>query len=76
MVISDSFIIEKPYSSATTGMYAASQQANGGSDFKGDLTRFRKVVDLELNKAQLRVGQQGLEGRIPGPTAEGERKGG
>lgn len=80
MVISDCFAIEKPYQSANVGYYhekdsaAASgeaQQNGGGGGFKGDLERFRKVVDMEASKAALRFGKGGLDKRLPV-----ERKGG
>lgn len=73
MVVSDSFVIEKPYSGANTTYWREGEKGSGGADassggFKGDLERFRKVVDMELSKAVLRVGKVGLD--------RGVRKGG
>jgi hypothetical protein len=84
MVISDSFLIEKPYSSATTTTYSGgsgSQQGGhaNGNTFKGDLTRFRNIIDMELKKADFRLGQADLDARVTSGgagTGEGERKGG
>ncbi|KPI39375.1 uncharacterized protein AB675_5220 [Cyphellophora attinorum] len=84
MVISDSFLIEKPYSSATTTTYtggAGGQQGGhaNGNTFKGDLTRFRNIVDMELKKAEFRLQQADLDARVVsggGGAGEGERKGG
>lgn len=76
MVISDCFVIEKPYGSANVGYYRGNEEGGGGGagaqngGFKGDLERFRKVVDMETSKATLRFGKGGLDKRLP------ERKGG
>lgn len=88
MVISDAFVIEKPYQGANIGYYHGPEASNGeGPDaaaagrnggFKGDLDRFRKVVDMELSKARLRLGKGGLDKRVSASGAVGgaERKGG
>lgn len=76
MVISDCFVIEKPYGSANVGYYRGNEEGGAGGagaqngGFKGDLERFRKVVDMETSKATLRFGKGGLDKRLP------ERKGG
>ena len=86
MVISDAFVIEKPYQGANVGYYHGPQAGEGGNGqegrnggFKGDLDRFRKVVDMELSKAKLRLGKGGLDKRVSTSGAAGggaERKGG
>lgn len=82
MVISDSFQIEKPYSSATTKDYAGGNVQTNGSGgnngFRGDLQRFRTIVDMELKKAEFRINKVALDARVttsPGAGDE-ERKGG
>lgn len=78
MVISDCFVIEKPYGSVNVGYYRGNEDSSGAGGaggaqnggFKGDLERFRKVVDMETSKATLRFGKGGLDKRLP------ERKGG
>ena len=76
MVISDSFLIDKPYSSANTTNYTgeAGPNAPNGNAFKGDIARFRNIVDMELRKAEFRVGKAALDAKLG--TADGERKGG
>ena len=60
MVISDCFVVEKPYLVGSVGYYGEGEKRNGvgGGDkgFKGDLERFRKVVEMEIEKASLRLG--------------------
>jgi hypothetical protein len=68
MVISETFVIEKPYGAANVRLY--SDAAHGTR--KGDLDRMRKVVDMERNKCALRLGQREVEGRM----AQGGKKGG
>jgi hypothetical protein len=82
MVISDCFVIERPYGKENVGFWhegsgedVKQNGANGG--FKGDLERFRRVVEFELEKASLRMGGGGsalAAGR--GRGAGVERKGG
>ena len=54
MLISDTFVIQKPYGAVNVGLY---------SGRKGDLERMRRVVDMERNKCSLRLGQREMEGR-------------
>jgi hypothetical protein len=68
MIISDTFVIDKPYGPANVGMYSDSEQGAR----KGDLERMRKIVDMERNKCLLRLGQREVEGRL----AQGGKKGG
>ncbi len=60
MVISDTFLIQKPYGAANVGLY--SDSAHGPR--KGDLERMRKVVDMERHKCSLRLGQREFGGRM------------
>lgn len=55
MVISDTFVIQKPYGAANVGLYTGR---------KGDLERMRKVVDMERNKCFLRLSQRDFEGKM------------
>lgn len=71
MVISDTFVIEKPYGAVNVGFYSD----NAGTR-KGDLERMRKVVDMERNKCLLRLGQREVEGRMAGQAGAGAKKGG
>lgn len=78
MVISECFVVRKPYKGENTTYYnegqasgGAAAAGGGAAQFKGDLARFRKVVDMELDKARLRLDKGGLD-RIGGA----ERKGG
>jgi hypothetical protein len=83
MVISDCFAVEKPYLVANVGYYHEGDgkqggQQNGvssggsGGGFRGDLERFKKVVEMEIEKASLRLG-----GGVSGMRATVvERKGG
>jgi hypothetical protein len=79
MVISDCFVVSKPYEGAHATYYhgegsngggGAAERGGGAGAFRGDLARFRKVVDMEMDKARLRLDKGGLD-RIGG-----ERKGG
>jgi hypothetical protein len=75
MVISDCFVVSKPYKGENATYYhgedsSGGAEERGGGAFRGDLARFRKVVDMEMDKARLRLDKGGLD-RIGG-----ERKGG
>ena len=59
MVVSDTFVIQKPYGAGNVGFLVSGE---GGR--RGDLERMRKVVDMERNKCALRLGQREVEGRM------------
>ena len=59
MVISDTFVIQKPYGAVNVGLYS-----DGSGARKGDLERMRKVVTMEREKCALRLGQREVEGRM------------
>jgi protein LSM12 len=72
IVVSDTFVIERPFSGATVNwLHGAGKEGR-----KGDLERMRKVVIMEREKVALRVGQKEVEGRMSSVTGGGTRKGG
>ena len=70
MVISDTFVVEKPYGPANIAFYGDAAQGAR----RENLERMRKVLDMERNKCLLRLGQREVEGRMGGMG--GGRKGG
>lgn len=71
MIVSDTFIIEKPYNPANVRLI-------GGAG--GDIDRMRKVLDMERNKIALRMGKDQIDNRLgDSPIAAGRagvKKGG
>ncbi len=64
MIISDTFLIEKPYTQANV-RHIDNQSV-------GDLERMRKVVDMERNKITLRLAKGSLDGKMSSETSPGK----
>ena len=64
MIISDTFLIEKPYGQTNV------RHIDGQS--VGDLERMRKVVDMERNKITLRLAKGSLDGKINSDVSPGK----
>ena len=74
MIISDTFMIEKPFNAANV------RHIEGQS---GDLDRMKKVVDMERSKISLRFSKGSLDGKmsadaspVKGGANAGMKKGG
>lgn len=70
MVISDTYIIDKPYLPNSVRLIEGS---------KGDLDRMRRVLDMEKNKLALKMGKNLIDTRLgtdSGATRAGLKKGG
>jgi len=74
MVISDTFLIEKPYGAANVRFVEG---------LNGDLDRMKKVVDMERQKITLRFAKGSLDGKmgsdaspVKGPASSAMKKGG
>lgn len=67
MIVSDSFIIQKPYGPANI------QLIDGAT---GDIDRMRRVLDMERNKIALKFGQQMIDTRFEKGGNANLKKGG
>lgn len=69
MIISDTYIIEKPYASANVRLMSGAS---------GDLERMRRVLDMEKNKNLLKSSKNAIDNKMgDSPAAKGAlRKGG
>lgn len=71
MVVSDTFIIEKPYGPANVKLLSSAS---------GDIDRMKKVLDMERNKIALRLGKDQIDNRLSdsqsGVGKAGLKKGG
>jgi len=69
MIISDTYIIEKPYSPANIRLMPGTG---------GDLDRMKRVLDLEKNKINLKNSKNAIDNKLgDSPAAKGGlRKGG
>ncbi|KAJ9653172.1 hypothetical protein H2198_007634 [Neophaeococcomyces mojaviensis] len=66
MIVSDTYIIEKPYSPANIRLMSGAS---------GDLDRMRKVLDMERNKIILKMGKNVIDSRLgDGVTGRGGLK--
>ncbi|KAK5946654.1 hypothetical protein PMZ80_000797 [Knufia obscura] len=69
MIISDTYIIEKPYNPASIRLMPGTS---------GDLDRMKRVLDMEKNKINLKISKNAIDNKLgDSPAAKGSlRKGG
>jgi hypothetical protein len=63
MLISDTYLIEKPYNAANVRL---------GEGRHGDLDRMRKVVDMERSKATLKLSKNLIDGKMAADNTSGK----